>query len=76
MTQADRYRCPACNFRIYNRRSAHCEKCGGPIPKELRFSAQDVEFLAREDAAIAKERRDLEREAAELEAARQRRRES
>jgi DNA-directed RNA polymerase subunit RPC12/RpoP len=74
MTQADRYRCPACNFRIYNRRSAHCEKCGEPIPDELLFAARDIELLGREDAAISKARCDLEREAAEREAAKRRRR--
>jgi len=36
------FRCPACGFRVFNRRCANCEACGKPLPEELLLSSEEV----------------------------------
>lgn len=52
------YRCPACAFRVFNRRLKRCEKCGAALPAELQYSAQE---LARLEADRRENEASLER---------------
>lgn len=67
-------RCPACNFTVFNRRVSTCEKCGKALPPQFLFSPEDLARLAEEDARMQKARRDLQRELADEERKRERRR--
>jgi hypothetical protein len=44
------FRCPACGFRVFNRRCPLCEGCGGELPTELLFSAEEIDRRDREHA--------------------------
>ena len=46
----NRYRCPACGFRIFNRRCAQCERCGAALPPELLLTAGQIAALDAEHA--------------------------
>ena len=48
--------CPACGFRVFNRRYPKCESCGASLPESIVYN--DVE---RHTLLIADEERDLER---------------
>lgn len=50
------YQCPKCNGVIYNRRSNICGFCGGELPAELLFTAEEIVALDK-DAAEAQIRR-------------------
>lgn len=52
------FRCPACEFRVFNRRLSHCERCGAELPASVRFSEED---LRRLDEASAADRTQRER---------------
>ncbi len=43
-----RYRCPSCNFPIFNRRVKRCESCGADLPQALLYSTQQVEAIDAE----------------------------
>ena len=70
--------CPNCKRELYNRRQTHCGYCGAEIPKELRFTPEEI---AAQDNALAqleqkrKERHRAEDKAAEERAAQRRREE-
>jgi len=52
------FRCPACGFRVFNRRCPDCEGCGKPLPAELLLSAEDVAQREQSDErAIAESRK-------------------
>lgn len=52
---ADRFRCPECGFRIFNRRVAKCESCGAALPAELLLTAEQTAQL---DAAHERSRQE------------------
>jgi len=68
------FRCPACNFAVFNRRVARCEKCGRELPQDRRFSPRDLALLAEEQARVDEARQDLQREREEEERKREQRR--
>ena len=37
-----RYKCPNCNFPVFNRRVAKCESCKEPLPQEMLYSEKQV----------------------------------
>jgi len=42
--------CPACGFRIFNRRYPKCESCGAALPQTLAYTAAERRALmAAED---------------------------
>jgi hypothetical protein len=55
---AQQYLCPACGFRIFNRRYPRCEACGQDLPQSLLLSPEDRQAL---DAEHEKSRRERER---------------
>ena len=72
-TAPARFRCPACQFAIFNRRVPRCERCGATLPEALLFGAEDLQRLDEEGRRNQKIRDDLAREAeAEEEKRRQR----
>jgi hypothetical protein len=50
------FRCPACGFRIFNRRVPRCELCGVALPPELLFSREEAAALDAEHEKSRKER--------------------
>ena len=42
------FRCPACGFRIFNRRLAACESCGDALPPDLLYSTEEKAGLDAE----------------------------
>jgi hypothetical protein len=48
--------CPACGFRVYNRRYPKCESCGAALPDSIVYSA-----VERHTLLMAEEERSLER---------------
>jgi hypothetical protein len=50
--------CPACGFRLFNRRHPLCEGCGQALPQELLLSADERVAL---DAAHQKSRQERKR---------------
>ena len=74
MTTTNRFRCPACDFAIYNRRVNTCESCGANLPDELLLSARQLAYIDSEHARDEKIRQDLARKAEELRKQRERRR--
>ena len=48
--------CPACGFRVFNRRCPECESCGSELPEWLVYSSSE-----RQELLAADEQRDLER---------------
>ena len=69
-----RFRCPACNFAIFNRRIATCEACGASLPAELLFSPAHLALLDAEHAKNERLRKDMANEADEAERQRVKRR--
>ena len=74
MNTPNRFICPHCGFRIFNRRRETCESCGQSLPAELMLNAQQRQFMEVEDRRIEKVRKDLATKAAEEERKRQVRR--
>ena len=74
MTPNPRFRCPACGFTVFNRRLSACESCKAPLPQSMQMDDGDRLRLAQDEERNAKARQDLARQAAELEAQKQRRR--
>lgn len=68
------FRCPACNFAVFNRRVPKCEKCGRELPEDFRFSSRDLALLAKEQARVDKARRELQRDREEEQRKREERR--
>jgi hypothetical protein len=48
--------CPACGFRVFNRRCPKCESCGAELPDSLVYSSSERQALVAAD-----EQQDLER---------------
>lgn len=69
-----RFRCPTCNFAIFNRRLATCEACGASLPDELLFSSAHLALLDAEHAKNERLRKDMANEADEAERQRVKRR--
>lgn len=56
--------CPACGFRIFNRRYPKCESCGAALPQSLAYTAAERRALmAAEDERERAEARDARPEA-------------
>ncbi len=53
-----RYRCPSCDFPIFNRRVKRCESCGADLPQELLYSEQQIESI---DAEFEKNKAQVDR---------------
>ncbi len=47
--------CPACGFRVFNRRYPKCESCGATLPESIVYSA-----VERHTLLMAEEERSLE----------------
>jgi hypothetical protein len=47
--------CPACGFRVFNRRYPKCESCGATLPESIVYSA-----VERHTLLMADEERSLE----------------
>lgn len=47
-------RCPACGFRVYNRRYPKCESCAQALPAELVLAPEQVRALAAGEARQAR----------------------
>ena len=47
------HRCPSCNSPVYSRRHKSCGICGNELPRECRFTLDEVE---RVDALMKNER--------------------
>ena len=75
MTTSMRFKCPACGFSVFNRRLNLCEACKAPLPISLGFNEKELALLEEEALRNAKIRRDLAREAEQIEAKKKRRRE-
>lgn len=73
MTTNTRFRCPACGFGVFNRRLATCEACHASLPTDLRFTPADLQRLSEDEARNAAVRKDLARQAEELERQKQKR---
>ena len=54
MNSSNRFACPDCGFRIFNRRYPRCERCGKALPKELIYSTEEL------SAMIAQEEQEAE----------------
>ena len=52
--------CPACGFRVYNRRFPNCESCGAALPESLVYSASERHKLQmqEEERSLEKARRE------------------
>jgi hypothetical protein len=61
MTSPSRFRCPACNFPVFNRRVVRCESCAAELPARLLFSAPQLAFIDAEHARNEKARVELAR---------------
>jgi uncharacterized Zn finger protein len=50
--------CPACGFRVFNRRYPKCESCGAALPESIVYSAVERHTLlvADEERALDKAR--------------------
>ena len=66
-----RFRCPACQFPIFNRRVAACAE---KLPADLLFSPEHLSLLDAEHAKNESVREDMAKEADELERQRVKRR--
>jgi uncharacterized Zn finger protein (UPF0148 family) len=61
MTGNIRYRCPACQFPVFNRRVGTCESCGRALPAGFVYSARQLEDIDAEHVRNEKVRARLER---------------
>jgi hypothetical protein len=61
MDTTSRFRCPACDFAIFNRRISNCESCGEALPKDLLYSPEDLLVIEQEHAKNEKIRLVLEK---------------
>ena len=43
-----KYKCPSCDFPVFNRRVKKCERCHAHLPEELLYSAQQIERIDAE----------------------------
>lgn len=58
-----RYRCPDCNFPVFNRRVSKCESCGAPLPAEMLYTKEQAEAIdaefERNKTQVARHRRNM-----------------
>lgn len=58
-----RYRCPSCNFPVFNRRVQKCESCAEPLPQDMLYTAEQAETIDAEfeknKAQVARMRRNM-----------------
>ena len=74
MTVGRRFQCPACGFTVFNRRVPKCESCSALLPEALLFGAEDLAAINAEHQRNENIRKDLAREAEDIERRRARRR--
>lgn len=64
MDMPDAPTCPACGFRVFNRRYPKCESCGKALPDTIVYTAAEraaiYESERLEHEALERERRDKE----------------
>lgn len=51
MISSPRFKCPVCDFTVFNRRAAKCESCAAALPNELRFTPEELKFIDAEHAS-------------------------
>jgi uncharacterized membrane protein len=58
-----KYKCPHCNFPIFNRRVKNCESCHALLPAEFLYSKEQIEAIDAEfeknKAQVARLRRNI-----------------
>ena len=59
MIKGSRYRCPACNFPVFNRRVARCESCAAALPAGLLFTDAQIAGIDAEHARNEQMRAEL-----------------
>lgn len=74
MQASARFRCPACGFRVFNRRLSHCERCAQPLPADLAYGPSELALIAAEEQRALQARAVLARQAEQAERERQKRR--
>ena len=47
--------CPACGFRVFNRRWPKCESCGAELPETIAYSPSQRHSLIEADAEAARQ---------------------
>ncbi len=47
--------CPACGFRVFNRRYPKCESCGAELPADIAYTAEERHRMRVAEEAIALE---------------------
>ena len=47
--------CPACGFRVFNRRYPKCESCGAELPEDVAYTAAERHRLIAAEEAVALE---------------------
>ena len=55
-TRTVRPTCPACGFRVFNRRYPKCEKCGAPLPEAIVYTAAELATMRDADQRSDEER--------------------
>lgn len=70
-----RFGCPTCGFAVFNRRVAKCESCAATLPTNFLFTPADLALIDAEHERSERMRKDLAREAREIEEKRAKRRE-
>jgi hypothetical protein len=73
LTPTFRFRCPDCGFTVFNRRLSTCESCRAPLPAALRFTVAELARLSEDEDRNGETRKELARQAEELERQRQKR---
>lgn len=61
--QSERLRCPACGFRVFNRRVRYCESCKAALPEAFQYTVEQEAFIQADAAQIEKMRHELAQEA-------------
>ena len=74
MQASERFRCPACGFRVFNRRLSLCERCAQPLPADMAYGPSELALIEAEQQRVEQARASLARQAAERERELQRRR--
>ena len=46
--------CPACGFRVFNRRYPKCESCGAELPDDVAYSAAERHSLIEREEELAR----------------------
>ena len=46
--------CPACGFRVFNRRYPKCESCGVELPEDIAYSASERHAIIEGEESLAR----------------------